>query len=478
MDSFISWLKELSTWMLIFLLVISAIVISECIVATISFLWVDRLDDMMLFAGFVTPLVASLSVGGILVLLIRRLRITENQLKLHQKTIEDNNIQLKMAYQKAQQANSAKSDFLANMSHEIRTPINGIMGMIELVLETELDKDQKDNLQIASESTKTLMAIISDVLELSQIESGKVKLRNEPFVIRDKINELSKSFQTQASLKDLAFSCEIDPELPTKLTGDIYRINGVLLNLLGNAIKFTSQGEISLRVDMVDKTNDNLLIEFTVSDTGIGIPEDKLETIFQSFVQGDTSTTRSFGGSGLGLTIAKKLSDIMRGKLSVESEVGKGSRFSFQVPLTEDKSSGNGATNQTRLTDLKNARILLADDSYLNQVIVRKFLENEIGELIIVSNGQEAIDFLKKEDCGLVLMDIKMPVLSGIDAVKMIRQGKTKDPGIPILAFTANVYPSERDLFFKAGIDDFLAKPVRKKDLINMLRRYIVKNNC
>ncbi len=379
---------------------------------------------------------------------------------------------------KAEQAATAKANFLSNMSHEIRTPMNGVIGLVNILLEEDPTPEQHEHLSTLRFSAENLLAIINDILDYSKIESGKLSLESTDFDLKQTIQRIYKSFQTQARQKMLQFRLNLDNSIPDSLKGDRVRLTQILTNLVGNAIKFTSKGYVTIETELLDANAADATVRIAVSDSGIGIPPEKQEAIFESFVQADDNTTRSFGGTGLGLAISKRLLELKGSRLELESEVGKGSTFIFtlQLPLgtTPPLSSPEKSKSIRSYSFDEDWRILLVDDNLLNLKVATRFLNYWNLEFDTALNGEEAIDLLNQKDYHLVLMDLQMPVMDGFTTVETIRSWP--DPKyhvLPIIALSASAMAELREKALKCGMNDFLLKPYRPLELYQTLERHL-----
>jgi len=388
--------------------------------------------------------------------------------------VEQANRELASARDAAIEAARIKADFLATMSHEIRTPMNGVIGMTQLLLDTPLSDEQRDYVQTIRSSGDSLVTIVNDVLDYSKIEAGRLEIERRPMDLRAIVREVVDLFGASALEKGIRLASEVAPDVPAALAGDATRVRQVLLNLVGNAVKFTERGRIEIAVRLDAAPSGDARVEIAISDTGIGIAEESVARLFQSFSQGDSSTARRFGGTGLGLAISQRLARAMGGDVKAESVVGKGSTFRFHflarpVELPSATRAGTG----TPVRDLGAShplRILLAEDNRVNQKVALRLLERMGYDAALAANGLEVLAALEREAFDVILMDVQMPDLDGLEATRRIR-ARADGPQPRIVAMTANVMMGERDACTAAGMDDYVAKPIDRRALADALLR-------
>lgn len=383
------------------------------------------------------------------------------------------------AKEKAEEATRAKEQFLSTMSHELRTPMNSVIGISNILLEETPRPDQVENLNILKFSAVNLLAIINDILDLSKIEAGKMEFLKEDFDLHYTLINIKRAHAIRAEEKGIKIRLQVDEKLPNILKGDAHRLNQVLNNLVSNSVKFTEVGTVKIHVGIAEETETNVRLKVTVSDTGIGIPDDKLGYIFQSFGQASVETAQKYGGTGLGLAITQKLIELQGGSIDVTSKMGKGTTFT--VYLTYERGNALYRNEKPLLpaesSKLDNVRILLVDDNMINQKVAIKFLSRWKAQVTTADNGQDAIDKHLAGEYDLILMDLQMPVMDGLEATTLIR--KMEDPvkaTIPIIALTAAAMNQERELAMKLGVNDYVCKPFVPEELYDKLVKFFLKS--
>ncbi len=386
--------------------------------------------------------------------------------------------ELIIAKEKAEKATYAKAQFLSTMSHEIRTPMNAVIGVTHLLSEDNPREDQIQNINILKLSADNLMTLINDILDFSKIEAGRVDLESLDFNFRNLVKNIASGFEIKSREKGLDFIVDIDPKIPSYLIGDPTRISQVINNLCSNAVKFTDTGNVQIVVNYLEKANDKIKLQFEIKDTGVGIPENKQDEIFQSFSQADSNTTRLYGGTGLGLTISKKIIEIMGGSIHVKSDLEFGTTFSFELCLNISHKSMSKVDFKTEsyqnIDKIRGLHILLAEDNQMNILILKQFLKKWEITYEIASNGLVAVDKIQKGNFDMVLMDLQMPVMDGYKATQSIRNlPDEKYRKMPILAITASAYNDTRKRVLEAGMNDFITKPINPEDLYLKIEKYM-----
>jgi signal transduction histidine kinase/ActR/RegA family two-component response regulator len=404
-------------------------------------------------------------------------------LKAHQNAVMNILDDYQDAKEKAEQSQKAKEQFLASMSHEIRTPLNGIIGFTKILLRNKVSDEQKPQLEAIKASSDILLVLINDILDLSKIEAGKMNIETTELKLSELINTVLGTFELRLQEKELKISKYYDDQIPKILVGDPVRISQILLNLLSNAVKFTSNGGvISITVNLLSQYDEYSNIELVIADTGIGIPEDKLDTIFEPFVQSSKDTARKYGGTGLGLSIVKRLVNLMGGTIAVKSEITKGSAFSIFLPLRnttaieiDNEIETKGSTEE--LKRLGKLKILLAEDIPINQYLAQTILHDFGFESDTAENGKIAIELLEKNEYDIILMDLMMPEMNGFETTEYIRT-KMQPPKsrIPIIALTADVTKADVDKCSEVGMNGYVSKPINETDLLDKIARLVKKN--
>ncbi|HEY8928087.1 MAG TPA: ATP-binding protein [Mucilaginibacter sp.] len=387
------------------------------------------------------------------------------------------NSKLEMAISKAEKSSQVKSDFLATMSHEIRTPLNAIVGMSNLMIMANPRDDQRENLNVLKSSANNLQSIVNDVLDFNKIEAGKVIFENARFSLVDLLENLCGAQQIKAEEKGLTFTLKIDPVLNNRtLFGDPTRLTQILFNLISNAIKFTRQGNVYVKAFCYEDRNNKVRVTFTIKDTGIGIEKDNLRSIFEPFTQESITTTRQYGGTGMGLAIVKRLLELQGVQMHVSSKVGEGSEFSFNMEFATSQISETGGTSALipNAENLSNLKMLIAEDNPVNVLLMKKLLSKWKISPTIADNGERAIEIYRNGDFDIILMDLQMPVMNGFDAAMEIRKmPDAKKANVPIIALTAAALLDIEEQVLNAGMNDYVSKPFKPEQLMEKIHNLV-----
>ncbi len=401
----------------------------------------------------------------------------EESIILRTQEIEDSRAELQVAKELAEAANFAKSEFLSKVSHDIRTPLNAIVALADLLQTVHLPSEGEEYAQSIHFAANNLLNLVNELLDLAKIESGKITFDESVFELKAQIQQLKLLFEHKFQDKQLEFNIEIDEKIPDKLKGDHHKLNQILVNLIGNALKFTHHGYIALRIKQLSRKRQHIILSFVIEDTGTGIANDQLPLIFDSFIQVH-EPAQNAKGSGLGLTIVKQLVELQNGEIKVSSELGKGTVFTFSLPFEISFFEEEKIEVANEIVSLEGIDILLVEDDEMNQFVAKRTLQKWKAKVSIADDGYIALEMLKKQHFHIVLMDLQMPGINGYETTIQIRNGEkgVKNADIPIIGFSANAYESTRQKVLATGMNDFVSKPFKAEELNSKIKRLALQD--
>ncbi len=423
-----------------------------------------------------------LSIALILILSLLTLSLYKNN-HLRAKAnnlLKDKNIELTLAKEKAEKASLAKAQFLSTITHELRTPLYAVTGLTHLLMEDNPNPNQKEHLNSLKFSGDYLLSLINNILDLNKLEANKVEIEKTTFDLKKRINDVLVALKKSADDRNNMLHFEYDETIPNKLSGDSLKLSQILINLIGNSVKFTQSGDVTVRIKKLDRTKDKVQLHFEIEDNGVGISKKKQKSIFETFSQGSLQINRKFGGTGLGLSIVKNLLELMNSKINLESELGKGSKFWFNITfdIVSEFTDENIPLNTIRDVDyiaLENKTVLVVEDNKINQMITKKILEKNRMNCMVADNGLDAVEMVKENNFDVILMDIHMPGISGIEATQKIR---VFNKNIPIIALTAVTIDENLDDFYRAGFNEIIPKPFKPEDFFEKIYRTLQAKNA
>ncbi|MFT6688707.1 MAG: signal transduction histidine kinase/CheY-like chemotaxis protein, partial [Saprospiraceae bacterium] len=413
-----------------------------------------------------------LSIALIIILSLLALSLFKNN-NLRAKAndlLKDRTVELTLSKEKAERASLAKAQFLSTITHELRTPLYAVTGLTHLLLEEDPKPDQKEHLNSLKFSGEYLLSLINNILDLNKLEANKVEVEKTGFSLKKRINDVLVALKRTAEDRKNTLKLEYDDDIPEKLVGDPLKLSQVLINLIGNSVKFTQNGAVTVRIQKLEQSNNKVKLRVEIEDDGVGISKKKQKSIFETFSQGSLQINRKFGGSGLGLSIVKNLLELMNSKIYLESQLGQGSKFWFDIgfDVSEVQDDDNNTIYNIDYTALENASILVVEDNKINQMITKKILEKNKMVCQVADNGMDAIKLVKENNFEVILMDIHMPGISGVEATERIREFNKQ---IPILALTAVTIDENLDDFYKAGFNEIIPKPFKPEDFFEKIYR-------